>query len=146
MSLAQASMSPSVKWGCDGRLPGRTRRAQCRCMWAPGKSSCGGDLGASEQDPDLTGHCSRPGTHGGQAVPDICFFSRTPQGPAEKNVFTVQQTSTSKTGDACQPVARASTRRRCRACPTRCAEGTRPFQADFLAQTKTVGKSGQLCQ
>ena len=63
------------------------------------------------------------------AVPDLCCFSRTPQGPAEKSVFTVPQTSTSKTGNVCQPVARGSTQRRCRACPTKCAEGMCAFQA-----------------
>lgn len=43
-------------------------------------------------------------------------------GPAEKNVFTVQKASTSKTGNVCRPVVRASTRRRCLAYPTKCVE------------------------
>lgn len=66
------------------------------------------------------------------AVPDLCCSSRTPQGPAEKNVFTVPQTSTSKTGNVCQPVVRASTQSRCQACPTKCAEGMCAFQAVLL--------------
>jgi hypothetical protein len=67
--------------------------------------------------------CTGAGLGYGYHGTNLDIFSCTSQGPAEKNVFTVQKTSTSKTGNVCPPVARASTLRRCPACPTKCVEG-----------------------
>lgn len=75
------------------------------------------------------------------AVPDICSFSHTPQGPAEKNASTVPKISTSKTGNASRPVARVSTQRACRACPTECAEGMCPVRQPFWLLWRLPGNA-----
>lgn len=51
--------------------------------------------------------------------------------------------STSKTGDACRPVVRASTQRTCQGCPTRCAAGRCLLQAILLAQPQMASARRQ---